>query len=72
MHTLAIRTKFYFGNRVQFYSVLQRVGGIGTVFAIMVDKYGQITYMIDTTPDGEYTDSLHQGILENEMTLVVS
>ena len=69
MNTLTIRTKFTFGDRVRFDSATQKRTGFGSIFAIMIDKYEQITYMIDTSV-GEYTDILQPAILEHEITLI--
>lgn len=68
MHALTIRTKFTFGDRVRFNSAAQHCNGEGTVFAITVDKQGQIDYIIEI-PMGHYTD-LQPGILENEIKLL--
>jgi hypothetical protein len=68
MHTLTVWTMFTFGDRVRFDSPTQQRSGSGTVFAITVDRYGQVDYMIDIG-QGAYSD-LQPGILENEMTLL--
>ncbi|WP_148087919.1 hypothetical protein [Gemmata obscuriglobus] len=67
MHTLTVRTRFTFGDRVRFDSPMQRCSGEGTVFAITVGADGQIDYMIEIGRDG-YSD-LQPGILEDEITL---
>lgn len=70
MYTLTIQTKFKFGDRVRFESAWQGRKGTGTIFGVMLDKYSQISYMIDTTEAGEYTDTLVQGIFENEISSI--
>ncbi len=70
MHTLTFVTKFNFGDRVRFSSFIEKKTGTGAVFAIMLDKFGQVSYMVDTTPDAEYNDTLQPGLLENEMSLL--
>jgi hypothetical protein len=69
MHALTLNTRFTFGDRVHFKSVIQDCAGTGTVFGITIDKDGLITYLIDTSPDD---DVIHAGIVENEMVLVGS
>ncbi len=64
MHTLTIRTKFTFGDRVRFDSPTQRRSGTGTIFAITIDAEGLHDYMIDV--DGQ--DKLQPGILEDEIS----
>jgi hypothetical protein len=66
MHTLTVQTRFTFGDRVRFDSPTQQCSGSGTVFAITVDRDGQIDYMIEVR-QGEFSE-LQPGILENEMT----
>lgn len=68
MHTLTIRTRFTFGDRVRFDSVLQHCRGTGTISAITVDGDGHIDYLIEISR-GDYSD-LQPGILENEITLL--
>jgi hypothetical protein len=70
MHTLAIQTRFTFGDFVRFDSQAQHCTGEGQVFAVTVDRYGQIDYMIEIERGG-YTD-LQPGILEDEITLVAT
>ncbi len=66
MHTLLVRTKFTFGDRVRFDSQAQGYSGTGTIFAITIDAENQIDYII-AIRQGEY-DELQPGILENEIT----
>jgi hypothetical protein len=66
VHTLTIRTKFTFGDHVRFDSHAQGCSGIGTVFAITVDKDGNVDYIVER--DGH--SQLQAGILENEATLL--
>jgi hypothetical protein len=66
MHTLTLRTRFTFGDRVRFDSRIQNCSGTGTVFAITIDEEKQIDYMIRA--DGQ--DLLQPGILEEEMILL--
>ncbi|MCI0702310.1 MAG: hypothetical protein L0241_14605 [Planctomycetia bacterium] len=67
MHTLTVQTKFTFGDRVRVNSFTQRRKGTGTVEAIMLDRYGQTSYMIGF--DGSEED-FQPGILESEMTML--
>lgn len=69
MHTITIRSKFTFGDRVRFDSKAQHRSGTGTVFAITMAHDGQIDYIIEI-PMGGYSD-LQPGIYENEMILLV-
>ena len=46
MHTHTIRTKFTFGDRVSFDSVVQRCSGTGIVCAIVFQEVGMVDYMI--------------------------
>jgi hypothetical protein len=64
MHTLTLRTKFTFGDRVRFDSPTQRRCGTGTIFAITIDAEGMHDYMIRV--DGK--DMLQPGILEGEIS----
>jgi hypothetical protein len=64
MHTLTVRTKFTFGDRVRFNSPTQRLSGSGQVFAITVDYEGRIDYLIEVRPG-----YLQPGILEEEIAL---
>jgi hypothetical protein len=66
MHTLTIRTKFTFGDRVRFDSRAQGCSGNGTIFAITIDKEWRIDYIIEID-QGEFSD-LQAGILEEEIT----
>jgi hypothetical protein len=63
MHTHTLRTKFTFGDRVRFDSPTQRCSGTGTIFGIIVDRYGHLDYMIEV--DGR--TSIRPGILEDEI-----
>jgi hypothetical protein len=67
MHTLTVRTKFTFGDRVKFDSPTQSRSGVGKVFAITVDAEWHIDYMIEIDR-GEYT--VQPGILEDEILLL--
>lgn len=66
VHTLTVRTRYTFGDRVRFDSKLQGCDGVGTVFAITVDFEGRIDYIIEVDRGG-YSD-LQAGILEHEIT----
>jgi hypothetical protein len=68
MHTVTVRTKFTFGDRVKFDSPTQSRSGVGKVFAITIDAELHIDYMIEIDR-GEYTD-LQPGILEDEIMLL--
>ena len=68
MHTLTVRTRFTFGDRVRFDSKAQQCAGEGTVFPITIGADGQIDYLIEIQRTG-YTD-LQPGILEDELTLL--
>ena len=68
MHTLTVRTKFTFGDRVRFDSAIQGRSGIGTIFAITIDAERQIDYIIEIN-EGESHD-LQPGILDHEITLL--
>jgi hypothetical protein len=68
MHTLTIRTRFTFNDRVRFDSPTQQRSGIGKIYAITIDGYGQIDYLIDVGRDG-FSD-IQPGILEDEITLL--
>lgn len=70
MHRLIVITKFTFGDRVRFESTAQGCNGIGTVFAITVDRERNVDYLIEIDR-GTYTD-LQPGILEHEITLLES
>lgn len=65
MHTHTIRTKFTFGDRVRFNSLLNG-SGVGTVFAICFDESGGVDYLIQL--DGR--DDMQGGIADDEMTLI--
>lgn len=65
MHTLTVRTKFTFGDRVRFDSPTQQASGTGAIVAITVGPDNQIDYLID--PGEGY---LYGGIMENEITLI--
>jgi hypothetical protein len=64
MHTLTIRTKYIFGDRVRFDSPTQRRSGTGTIRVITIDGEGMIDYMIEV--DGKAY--FQPGILEDEIT----
>jgi hypothetical protein len=67
MHTHTIRTKFTFGDRVRFDSVMTR-SGVGTVLEIVFGIYDgrtQIYYMLELK-----SGDIQGGITEDEMTLV--
>jgi hypothetical protein len=66
MHTLTVRTKFTFGDRVRFDSKVQGRGGSGTICGITMYDDGQFDYMIRQ----EERDELQPGILEEEITLL--
>ena len=68
MHTLTIRTKFTFGDRVRFDSLTQSCSGSGKVHAVTVDAYGYHDYMIEIDNGGHTT--LQPGIAEDEITLL--
>jgi hypothetical protein len=68
MHTLTVQTRFTFGDRVRFESATQGRSGVGTVFAITIDRYGHFDYMLEI--DGDESGALQPGILEGEMTLL--
>jgi hypothetical protein len=68
MHTLTIRTKFTFGDRVRFDSRAQGYSGIGTIFAITIDAEGQIDYIVELGAGEEH--DLQPGIYEDEITLL--
>jgi hypothetical protein len=69
MHTLTVRTRFTFGDRVRFDSRAQGRSGVGKVFAITIDAEGRIDYMIEMMDRDGFGD-LQPGILEDEMTLL--
>jgi hypothetical protein len=69
MHTLTIKTKYTFDDRVRFDSKLQGVAGTGRVFAITIDYSGQIDYIIEMET-GEGYCGLQPGILEEEITML--
>ncbi|AMV24912.1 hypothetical protein VT84_10975 [Gemmata sp. SH-PL17] len=69
MHTLTVRTRFTFGDRVRFESQLQRCSGIGTVAGIMVSSDGSVDYMIEIARADGYSD-FQPGILEGELALL--
>ena len=68
MHTLTVRTRFTFGDRVRFDSLTQMCSGKGTIHAITVSPDGSIDYMIELIR-GDYID-IQPGILEHEITLI--
>ena len=70
MHTHTVRTRFTFNDRVRFDSSAQQCSGVGKIYAITIDRDGQIDYMIEIDRDG-YSD-LQPGILEDEITLLES
>ncbi len=63
MHTLTIKTKYTFGDRVRFDSPTQGRSGTGTIYAIVIYPEGPIDYMIEV--DGEAI--IQPGILEEEI-----
>ena len=65
MHTLTLRTKFTFGDRVQFASRIQQCAGAGKIFAITIDCDRHFDYMIEV--DGSI--EIQPGIQECEITL---
>lgn len=74
MHIHTVRTKFTFGDRVRFDSVIQRRSGAGIVCAIIFQEDGMVDYMIavgmKSWGTGETIDEIQPGILESEMTLL--
>ena len=70
MHTLSVRTKFTFGNHVQFDSPTQGRSGSGTVWAITADAERRLDYMIEVHQDGDCY--LQPSILEEEMALLAN
>jgi hypothetical protein len=64
MHTLIVRTKYTFGDRVRFDSPTQRRSGTGTVYAIVSYAQGPHDYMIEV--DGEM--DVQGGIQEDEIS----
>ncbi len=69
MHTLTVRTKFTFGDRVRFVSPTQGCSGTGRIIAITIDDQRQIDYVI-AIKCGEDTEEMQPGILEQELTLL--
>lgn len=67
MHTHTIRTRYTFGDRIRFSSVVQGLGGTGTVYAICFSGDGIIDYLIAV--DGDI-GHVRGGIEEHEMTLL--
>jgi hypothetical protein len=67
MHSLTIRTKFTFGDRVRFDSPTQRCAGQGAIWAITIDAEGFVDYMIRLDDD-----EFQPGILENELSLLAN
>ena len=47
MPALTIQTKFAFGDRVRFDSRMQHCSGEGIVFAVTIDRYGELDYIIE-------------------------
>lgn len=70
MHTLTLRTKYTFGDHVQFASHTQGLSGSGKVVAITVDAEGHIDYLIDIST-GEFSE-LQPGIYEDEIIGLLS
>jgi hypothetical protein len=66
MHTYTVQTTFTFGDRVRFESKTQRCSGCGRVYAITLNDYGTIDYVIDLDDESP----LQPGILENELLLL--
>jgi hypothetical protein len=70
MHTLTVRTKFTFGDRVRFDSKVQGCSGSGTICGITMYDDGEIDYMIRyITRQGE-PETLQPGIVQDEITLL--
>jgi hypothetical protein len=59
LHALTIRTKYQFGDLVRFDSVNGK--GTGKVHEIMLDRYGEVSYVIDINAQ------LQPGIYESEI-----
>lgn len=68
VHTLTFTTKFTFGDKVRFDSPVQGRSGIGHIFAITIDEYRQIDYIV-SIDKGDHHD-LQPGIVETEMSLL--
>jgi hypothetical protein len=66
MHTITIRTKFTFGDRVRFNSPIQGCSGVGKIWVITVGGDGYVDYMIELDGSGD----LQPGITEQEITLL--
>ncbi len=66
MHTLTIRTKFTFGDRVRFDSRTQHCSGTGTICGITIARDGWLGYEIE--PDDRPV--IQPGIVEDEITLL--
>jgi len=64
MHTLTVRTKFTFGDRVRFDSRAQQCSGTGTIHGIAIYRAGPMDYLIEV--DGE--ELIQPGILEDEIS----
>lgn len=70
MHSLTVRTKFTFGDRVRFDSKVQGCSGLGTICGITMHDDGEVDYMIRYMIKQGDQDVLQPGILQDEITLL--